>query len=128
MSSFGSCRTSFAPGLRRGGLRYLSASTSADPVRPGPVATNPCASILAIPMLGLQRLDVNWGSNLKSHPVVISSSGGRSHAGPDAWGQAVVRVYLPPGDLPRLLVALPALDGLTLGGWSGIPSGWPARR
>lgn len=37
-----------------------------------------------------------------------------------------VRVCMVPATF--LLVGLPALDGLTLGGWSGIPSGWPTRR
>lgn len=55
--------------------------------------------------------------------VVISSSGRRSHTGPDVPGQAVVRVYMCPGELPRAPVVLRAHDGLTRCGWSGVPCG-----
>lgn len=53
--------------------------------------------------------------------MVISSSGRRSHTGPDVPGQAVIRVYMCPGELPRALVGLPAHGGLPWCGWSGVP-------
>ncbi len=55
--------------------------------------------------------------------LVISSSSRLRHAGPDSRGSSRRSRVHTPGDLPPRLLALPAHDSLTPGGWSGFPCG-----